>query len=505
MSTPDWQNISSQSTRRGSPTKSRRSRSGTRMSQPGGTTYAKTSHGIHVPSYHATGGGGYEYSTPPPSTPNRQSSRRRSGSRRRRSSSRSRSRSPRSRAGTSASGRYNYPSQYNVHQLTGINTPPPPSGRPVRQSSPKKKRPTSVVSKPTSWKQNTDSVKIRGMNTEYIRVPEGGHLQLPPDTIAEIVNASYRVEDNTKHGVHKDVTGVVKKHLNQGGIDLHVENSHLGIGNDPYPGVAKVLVIMYVPRVDRGLTEMIIPEGAMFQLPEGAIDTLLSAEYKLNYDEVSGQGWASDVTGALWGRVKRGGIPAFQVSRETLLIPYDPFPGRQKVLKIQYLRQRRRGVDFSDVTSQTAWGVREVDGTIGPNPPYDPREDHYYRGGRDHIPGVVASQGIDSHHVAILEAVMALLEDVETYGIANESRLRTVDHLLESVKLDRENRLACAAGRIVQEHPTAGFWSDPVKVLSRMGFPEHEAREAMHRTNSLPDAARLLSQKPRYAATTRGY
>ncbi|KAJ9466037.1 hypothetical protein DIPPA_14946 [Diplonema papillatum] len=338
-------------------------------------------------------------------------------------------------------------------------------------------------------------------NVEFVRVPESGRLTLPKGTIIELLSAEYRVEERERstRGVQKDVFDAINSLIVQGGLDITIDNRTLKVVRDPYPGRPKVLVMSYVPRADLGIIEVKVPEGSMFQLPETSVDSIISAEYRLPYDDTAGHGWAVDVMPVVAAQVKNGGLKAFLVSRETLKVPYDPFPGRPKMLKLQYVPSRSYATThWGGVGRKTTWASRQISSDAGCKVPYDPREDVYYRKNPEHPPSVVVSQGTDSYHVSLLESVLSLLKDVEMYGVADDRRLREVEDLLRTVKADRQNRMHTAAGHIIGVDPdNSRFWSSPLAILTRMGFGDNESRQALRATsNSLTGAVQLLVGGP---------
>eukprot|EP01060_Flectonema_neradi_P004159 TRINITY_DN12729_c0_g1_i1.p1 TRINITY_DN12729_c0_g1~~TRINITY_DN12729_c0_g1_i1.p1 ORF type:complete len:501 (+),score=77.54 TRINITY_DN12729_c0_g1_i1:41-1504(+) len=376
-----------------------------------------------------------------------------------------------------------------------------------------------------SWKVQTVTQKKprkpSNVFSDYCRVPEGGRLYLPEGTIVELLSARYRVEDETHAGVEKDVKPAVLRHIRNGGIDIVVTDRTLGVENR-YPDRTKKLIITYVPERADGVVELLIPEGGMFQLPEDSIDVITSAEFRLPHDYNVGHGWGVDVLGVVNENLHNGGIRAMLASRENLRVPYDPFPGRKKVLRVQYIPTKRGRQDkWHQVEERTDWAVRDIDdsgfskwsslvsegssGSLAHGYHYNPYDSAFYNPGEDHPPSVLASQGTDNYHVRLLQSVLSLLRDVEHYGQPSDRRLSDVEKLVENVKRDRNNRVRASIGgspydwasHLIAADPRGSFWSHPRSVLTRMGFTDREISEALNKSQgSLHGAAMILTEQP---------
>eukprot|EP01061_Rhynchopus_euleeides_P041707 TRINITY_DN72941_c0_g1_i1.p1 TRINITY_DN72941_c0_g1~~TRINITY_DN72941_c0_g1_i1.p1 ORF type:complete len:524 (+),score=166.35 TRINITY_DN72941_c0_g1_i1:294-1865(+) len=190
--------------------------------------------------------------------------------------------------------------------------------------------------------QLAQPVGERDRSAQFVRVPEHSHITIPKGTIVELLTADFRVEGSGKIGMQKDVFGIVKSHIKQGGLDLVVSPQTMQLRNDPFPEKEKVLVISYTPLPEPAERVVEIREGGWLEVPEGTIARLIEADFRLPFHEEVGHGYAVDVEKPIRSMVENGGISGRYVTQGMLGIDYDPFPDYTKVLRIHFMPHRRQ-------------------------------------------------------------------------------------------------------------------------------------------------------------------
>eukprot|EP00755_Sulcionema_specki_P003699 Sspe_Gene.28278::Locus_12706_Transcript_1_2_Confidence_0.800_Length_1742::g.28278::m.28278 len=318
--------------------------------------------------------------------------------------------------------------------------------------------------------------------SNFLRVPEGSSLHLPSGSIVRLINAEYRVEGMTKVGLTKDVTDIVSRGMYDGGLNIEVNNRTMGVMQDPHPGKEKVLVINYIPHGEPDVVTTSITEREYLDLPPGTIQKLISAEYRLPYDEDTGHGWTVNVKPVVGSYMTPDGALSMPVTHRALRIDYDPFPDHAKVLTIKYLPFRmkhQRAAPRERPSAIIQNTLDTVDRLMCPLyrcPFQDPK-----------------TLKLDDKKKKLLDAVVAVLKGIESGTPGASQRLGEVMRTLEEVQQEVHGTVEeDVAQRLVGLGRNAGGGSY-TEILSRLGFDEGQCRSALHLSQgSLHKAARQL-------------